>query len=450
MNYQVPSATQNILTVTQLNRATSQLLDNHFLSIFVEGEISNFSAPSSGHLYFSLKDANAQVRCAMFKSQQRRLNFTPSNGKKVVIKARVSLYEPRGDYQLIVEHIEEAGDGALRRAFEALKHKLAAEGLFDAAHKQTLPLLPHAIGIITSPTGAAIRDIITVLRRRFAAIPIIIYPVSVQGNNAKHEIAKAISQANERNECDVLIVGRGGGSLEDLWAFNEEIVARALFASSIPIISAVGHETDITIADFVADYRAATPSAAAEHASPDQQEWSARFNYLEQHLQQQLTRKLNQKTQTLDWLKQRLQQQHPGQKLFRNSQRLDELEIRLKQALRRKLDRHQQTLATHTAKLGQYNPKITINNYKQKQAHLNQRLISVMQHKLTTLNQSLARSSQTLNAVSPLATLNRGYALVIKQPSGELIHSTKQLKLGDSVETKIAEGHFTSEITALK
>ena len=450
MNYQVPSATQNILTVTQLNRATSQLLDNHFLSIFVEGEISNFSAPSSGHLYFSLKDANAQVRCAMFKSQQRRLNFTPSNGKQVVIKARVSLYEPRGDYQLIVEHIEEAGDGALRRAFEALKHKLAAEGLFDATHKQTLPLLPLAIGIITSPTGAAIRDIITVLRRRFAAIPIIIYPVSVQGNNAKHEIAKAISQANERNECDVLIVGRGGGSLEDLWAFNEEMVARALFASSIPIISAVGHETDITIADFVADYRAATPSAAAEHASPDQQEWSARFNYLEQHLQQQLTRKLNQKTQTLDWLTQRLQQQHPGQKLFRNSQRLDELEIRLKQALRRKLDRHQQALATHTAKLGQYNPTITINNYKQKQAHLNQRLIRVMQHKLTTLNQSLARSSQTLNAVSPLATLNRGYALVIKQPSGELIYSTKQLKLGDSVETKIAEGHFTSEITALK
>ena len=298
MNNQVSLATQNILTVTQLNRATSQLLDNHFLSIFVEGEISNFSAPSSGHLYFSLKDANAQVRCAMFKSQQRRLSFTPSNGKQVVIKARVSLYEPRGDFQLIVEHIEEAGDGALRRAFEALKIKLTAEGLFDTAHKNALPLLPQAIGIITSPTGAAIRDIITVLRRRFTAIPVIIYPVSVQGNNAKHEIVKAISLANERNECDVLILGRGGGSLEDLWAFNEEIVARAIFSSTIPIISAVGHETDITIADFVADHRAATPSAAAEHASPDQQEWLTRFNYLENHLKQQLTRKLNQKTQT--------------------------------------------------------------------------------------------------------------------------------------------------------
>ena len=450
MNYQVPSATQNILTVTQLNRATSQLLDNHFLSIFVEGEISNFSAPSSGHLYFSLKDANAQVRCAMFKSQQRRLNFTPSNGKQVVIKARVSLYEPRGDYQLIVEHIEEAGDGALRRAFEALKHKLAAEGLFDAAHKQTLPLLPHAIGIITSPTGAAIRDIITVLRRRFAAIPVIIYPVSVQGNNAKHDIAKAISLANERNECDVLIIGRGGGSLEDLWAFNEEIVARAIFASTLPIISAVGHETDITIADFVADHRAATPSAAAEHASPDQQEWLARFQYLENHLQLQLTRKLNQKTQTLDWLNRRLQQQHPGQKLLRNNQRLDELEIRLKQALQRKIDRHQQELATKMAKLGQYNPTITIHNYKQKHEHLSQRLISVMQHKLTTLNQSLITSSQTLHAVSPLATLNRGYAWVIKQPNGELINSTQQLKLGDIVETKLAEGSFISEITVLK
>ena len=278
----------------------------------------------------------------------------------------------------------------------------------------------------------------------------IIYPVSVQGNNAKHEIAKAIQLANQRNECDILIIGRGGGTLEDLWAFNEEIVARAIFASTIPIISAVGHETDMTIADFVADHRAATPSAAAEHASPDQQEWLTRFNQLAILLQQQLTRRLNQKTQTLTWLNQRLQQQHPGQKLLRNAQRLDELELRLKQSIQGKLDRHKHQLATNTAKLGQYNPTITINHYKQKQAHLSQRLISVMQYKLSSLNQSLTTSSQTLHAVSPLATLNRGYAWVIKQPSGELINSTQQLKLGESVETKLAEGSFVSEITALK
>ncbi len=450
MYNQTSQSSEDILTVTQLNRTTSLLLDKHFLSIFVEGEISNFSAPASGHLYFSLKDANAQVRCAMFKTQQRRLGFTPSNGKQVLIKARVSLYEPRGDFQLIVEQLEEAGDGALRRAFEALKVKLADEGLFDNATKRTLPLLPQAIGIITSPTGAAIRDIITVLRRRFTAIPVIIYPVSVQGNTARHEIAKAIQLANQRHECDILIIGRGGGSLEDLWAFNEEIVARAIFASDIPIISAVGHETDITIADFVADQRAATPSAAAELASPDQQEWLSRLNQLNFQLQQQFTRNLNQRTQALTWLNQRLQQQHPGQKLLRNAQRLDELELRLKQTIQGKLDRNKHQLATKIAKLGQYNPKITINHYQQKQAHLKQRLISAMQHKLAHLNQSLLTSSQTLNAVSPLATLNRGYALVIKPPNGQLVSSTQQLKLGERVETKLANGSFVSEITALE
>jgi exonuclease VII large subunit len=209
-----------ILTVSQLNRATNQLLSGHFLSIFVEGEISNLSAPSSGHLYFSLKDAGAQVRCAMFRTQQRRMEFKPENGNRVIVKAQVSLYEPRGDFQLIVEQLEAAGDGALRRAFEALKLKLSEEGLFDTANKQSLPALPETIGIITSPSGAAIRDILTVLRRRFPSVPVIIYPVAVQGDNAKYEITRAITLANEQKQCDVIILGRGGGSLEDLWAFN--------------------------------------------------------------------------------------------------------------------------------------------------------------------------------------------------------------------------------------
>ncbi len=445
----VSSIRRNIITVTQLNRETSQLLAEHFLSVLVEGELSNLSVPASGHIYFSLKDANAQVRCAMFRTQQRRLAFKPENGKQVIVKAQVSLYEPRGDYQLIVEHIEEAGDGALRRAFDVLKLKLSEQGLFDAAHKKALPVLPRAIGVITSPSGAAIRDILTVLQRRFAAIPVIIYPVSVQGDNAKHEIAKAISTANRYQQCDVIILGRGGGSLEDLWAFNEELVARAIYDSEIPIISAVGHEIDFTIADFVADLRAPTPSAAAEHASPDQQQWLSRFIYLESRLQQQLQRKLNQKQQTLDWLTKRLQQQHPGQKLAGNVRRMDELEARLNQSMQTKLRHMAGIVEARTAKLWQHNPAITISSHKQRQGYLTRRLISATMHKLEQLNQRLLNSSQTLHAVSPLATLNRGYAMVIDPSSGEIIHSTEQLKPGDMVQTRLAQGRFSSQIKVI-
>ncbi|MFA6053377.1 MAG: exodeoxyribonuclease VII large subunit [Methylobacter sp.] len=441
---------RKIITVTQLNRETGQLLAEHFLSVLVEGEISNLSTPSSGHIYFSLKDANAQVRCAMFRAQQRRLSFKPENGKQVIVKAQVSLYEPRGDYQLIIEQIEEAGDGALRRAFDALKLKLSEEGLFDSAYKQSLPVLPSATGVITSPSGAAIRDILTVLNRRFAAVPIIIYPVAVQGDNAKHEIARAIATANKLKQCDVIILGRGGGSLEDLWAFNEEIVARAIFASEIPIISGVGHETDVTIADFVADLRAATPSAAAEHATPDQQQWLSRFMHLESRLQQQLQRKLNQKQQTLDWLTKRLQQQHPGQKLTRNVQRMDELELRLNQAMQTKLRHNNNIIEARTAQLWRHIPTITINSHKQRQLYLSKRLISAIERKLEQLNQGLLNSSQTLHAVSPLATLNRGYAMAIHQPSGKIIRSAEQLAVGDMVQTRVAQGRFTSQIKDIK
>ncbi|MCK9395309.1 MAG: exodeoxyribonuclease VII large subunit [Methylobacter sp.] len=440
------SIRRNIITVTQLNRETSQLLAEHFLSVLVEGELSNLSTPSSGHIYFSLKDANAQVRCAMFRTQQRRLAFKPENGKQVIVKAQVSLYEPRGDYQLIVEHIEEAGDGALRRAFDALKLKLSEQGLFDAAHKQSLPTLPRTIGVITSPSGAAIRDILTVLQRRFAAIPVIVYPVAVQGDNAKHEIARAIATANRLKQCDVIILGRGGGTLEDLWAFNEEPVARAIYDSEIPIISAVGHETDFTIADFAADLRAATPSAAAEHASPDQQQWLSRFIYLESRLQQHLQRKLNQKQQTLDWLSQRLQRQHPGQKLARNARRMTELEARLKLAMHTRLRHMSGVIEAKTAKLWQHNPAVTISSHKQRQDYLSKRLIAVATHKLEQFKQRLLNSSQTLHAVSPLATLNRGYAMAIQPSSGEIIRSTEQLKLGDMVQIRLAQGRFTSQI----
>ncbi|EIC29334.1 MULTISPECIES: exodeoxyribonuclease VII large subunit [Methylomicrobium] len=435
-----------IYTVSELNREAALALGEHFLMVWVEGEISNLSAPSSGHLYFSLKDAGAQVRCALFKNQQRGLRCKPANGMQVIVRAEVSLYEPRGDYQLIIERLEAAGDGALRRAFEALRWKLSAEGLFDPSRKKPLPSLPRAIGIVTSPTGAALRDILSVLRRRFPAIPVIVYPASVQGANAKLEVAAAIDTANRRADCEVLIVARGGGSLEDLQAFNEEIVARAIAASSIPVISGIGHETDVTIADFAADLRAATPTAAAEHATPDRQQWLNGFVQSEKRLEQLLQRKLTGAHQRLAWLDKRLKQQHPGQKLRRNAQRLDELALRLTQGMQRKQQQHLHQLAAANAKLWRFNPAARIRSQQQRQQYLVQRLQLAMQNKLEQNRLKLANTRQTLHAVSPLATLNRGYALVTEAESGSLVRSARQLAVGDRIRIRVADGQFVSEI----
>ncbi|MEC4748649.1 exodeoxyribonuclease VII large subunit [Methylomicrobium sp. Wu6] len=438
-----------IYTVSELNREAALALGEHFLMVWVEGEISNLSAPSSGHLYFSLKDAGAQVRCALFKNQQRELRCKPANGMQVLLRAEVSLYEPRGDYQLIVERMEAAGDGALRRAFDALRLKLSEEGLFDQARKKSLPPLPKAIGIITSPTGAALRDVLSVLKRRFPAIPVIVYPTTVQGANAKFEIAEAIKTANRRADCDVLIVARGGGSLEDLQAFNEEIVARAMAASAIPIVSGIGHETDVTIADFAADLRAATPTAAAEHATPDQQQWLHGFMQYEKRLEQCWQRKLIRTRQSLDWLDKRLAQQHPGQKLRRNAEQLETLKRRLTQSLLKKQQHQRHLLAVQSAKLARFNPAIRIQSQQQRQQYLTQRLQRVMQHKLAQSRLKLANTSQTLHAVSPLATLNRGYALVTMPDSGNIVRSIRQLAVGDRIRTRIADGQFVSEIVDL-
>ncbi|MBK8816577.1 MAG: exodeoxyribonuclease VII large subunit [Methylococcaceae bacterium] len=439
--------TQKSYTVSELNRLTADLLAKHFLSILVEGEISNLSIPASGHCYFTLKDANAQVRCAMFRSHQRKQSVKPENGKQVVVKAQVSLYEPRGDYQLIVESIEEAGDGALRRAFDALKLKLSEEGLFSLAHKKNLPTLPKTIGVITSPTGAAIRDILTVLRRRFAAVPVIIYPVAVQGDNAKYDIAKAIATANSLKQCDVLILARGGGSLEDLWAFNEEMVARAIFESDIPIISGVGHETDITIADFIADLRAATPSAAAEHATPDQHQWLNKFSEFENRLNNQLQRQIRQKQQKLDWLNGRLLQQHPEQKLVRNRQRFNELEARLNRIIQQKMTNERRNVENLNNRFWRCSPLLAIQRNQQYQLQLNARLIAAANRRLNTLNQQWLNASQTLNAISPLATLCRGYAIVTTQTSGKIIRTVDEIKVGEKVVTRLATGRFTSQIS---
>lgn len=437
---------KNVYSVSQLNRAAKNLLASHFLTVRVEGEVSNFSAPSSGHWYFTLKDAQAQIRCAMFRGQQNRLGFRPGNGDLVVVNAQVSLYEPRGDYQLVVEAMEQAGDGALRQAFERLKIKLLNEGLFDESRKQPIPIIPNQIGIITSPTGAAVHDILTVLKRRFPAIPVLIYPVAVQGDNAKFEISAALAKANQQAGVDVIILARGGGSLEDLWAFNEEIVARAIAASKIPVISGVGHEVDFSIADFVADLRAPTPSAAAEHAVPHQNEWLSGFKYLENQLLNSLRRKLTHQQQRLTWLNKSLQSQHPGEKLQRNAQRLDELEQRLNKSIHQTVGQLHQQLAMKSQKLQQFQPGGSIQQYKQQLAYAQQRLQRAMQLKLLAIKQRQAGISQTLQAVSPLATLERGYAIVQEHQSQRIVKSVTQMAENDLLDIRLSNGRIVSLI----
>ncbi|QPK65054.1 exodeoxyribonuclease VII large subunit [Methylomonas sp. LL1] len=440
------AASEPIYSVSQLNREAKRLLATHFMTVRVEGEVSNFSAPSSGHWYFTLKDAQAQVRCAMFRGQQSRLGFKPGNGDMVIANAQVSLYEPRGDYQLVIEHLEQAGDGALRQAFERLKIKLLNEGLFDEHRKQPIPLIPNQIGVITSASGAAIHDILTVLKRRFPAIPVLIYPVAVQGDSAKFEISAALELANRQAEVDVIILARGGGSLEDLWAFNEEIVARAIAASRIPVISGVGHEVDFTIADFVADLRAPTPSAAAEHAVPHQDEWLGGFKFMENQLIEKLNRLLIQQRQRLTWLNKSLQLQHPGEKLQRNAQRLDELEQRLNKSIQQSLRQRGQELALNSQKLKQFQPSDKIMQHSQQLHYYRQRLQRAIQLKLASLKQRQAGIGHTLHAVSPLATLDRGYAIVQQHGSGNILKSVADIGDNDLIDTRLAKGRIVSQV----
>jgi len=437
---------EKVYSVSQLNREAKRLLAQHFLSVSVTGEISNLSMPASGHIYFTLKDAQAQVRCAMFRGQLQRCKIKPSNGAQVIARVEVSLYEPRGDYQLVVEHMEAAGDGALRLAFEQLKDKLQSEGLFDLSRKADLPLIPKHIGVITSPSGAAIHDILTVLRRRFPAIPVIVYPVAVQGETAKFEIARALNLANQRAEVDVILLARGGGSLEDLWAFNEEIVARAIAASQIPVISGVGHEVDITISDFVADYRAATPSAAAEHAVPLQADWLYSFEQYERSLLQNWQRLQEKRRQHLHWLAKALLRQHPGQQYQRNAQRLDEIEQRLRQALQHRLHHQHQRWNLVNYRLQQLQPTARIHQHQQQLLYWEKAMIGLMQSKLTSLKQKQAAVAQTLHAISPLATLERGYSINLIPGNAQIIKSSLQLQPGDKMLSRLAHGQVISQV----
>lgn len=435
---------RDIYSVSRLNREARALLEGNFPLLWLEGEISNLTRPRSGHLYFTLKDEFAQVRGAMFRMRATNITFTPRDGMQVLARVRVSLYEPRGDYQLVVDHMEEAGDGALRRAFDALKQRLLQEGLFEEGRKRPLPSLPRTIGVVTSPSGAAIRDILTVLQRRFPAIRVVIYPVAVQGVGAGREIAEAIRLAGRRQECEVLIVGRGGGSLEDLWAFNEESVARAIHDSPIPVVSAVGHEVDITIADFVADMRAATPSAAAELLSPDASQLRVGVAALLQRLQRAVRRGEQRQRHRLEGLSQRLR--HPGQRLQQIAQRLDELEWRLGHARRHQLRHHQTRLAGLQSRLQRHTPQHRLARLQARHQSLQTRLQHAMQERLTGGRGRLALQARTLEAVSPLATLHRGYAIVTREADGALLEHSTQVEPGARVRAQLASGELLCRV----
>lgn len=435
---------RDIYTVSRLNREARAVLEGNFPLLWVEGEISNLARPRSGHIYFSLKDEFAQVRCAMFRMRAMHLGFSPKDGTQVLARVRVSLYEPRGDFQLIVDHMEEAGDGALRRAFEVLKQRLDKEGLFDESRKRPLPALPGCIGVVTSPTGAAIRDILTVLKRRFPAIPVVVYPVAVQGEGAAQEIADAIRLAGKRQECDVLIIGRGGGSLEDLWAFNEEVVARAIHDSPLPVVSAVGHEIDFTIADFVADVRAPTPSAAAELLSPDREAWLNRLQRFEARLLQRTGQQLRQRRQQVEWLGKRLK--HPGRRLQENAQRLDEKELRLNQAWRN-LSKHKHArVETLQARLERHRPTMRLKQLQQSHQELDRRLRQAMQLQLKQLQQQLTQQAHALETVSPLATLGRGYAIVTNAKTDKVLHNSNEVAVGEVIRARLHTGRLLCRV----
>ncbi len=434
---------RQIFTISQLNRRARILLETHLSLLWVRGEISNLARPGSGHWYFTLKDSDAQVRCAMFRNRNGLVRFQPKDGDQVLVRGRVGLYENRGEYQLIAEHMEADGAGLLQQQYEALKLRLQGEGLFDPAHKQPLPPYPGRIGVITSPTGAAVRDILHVTARRCPWLEMVILPTQVQGREAAGQIIAAIEFANRQRVCDLLIVTRGGGSIEDLWCFNEEAVARAIFASAIPIISAVGHETDFTIADFVADLRAPTPSAAAEMATPDGDALAASLQRLEGALARRTAASLELRSRQLQHLAKRLRS--PVDKLREQSQNLDHLEIRLRQAWQRKLAGHQGQLALLKRRLDSIHPDKQLALYQTRVAELEIRLNRGATTGLTAKRQRLQGLAATLNAVSPLNTLDRGYALA-RDSGGRLLRSVAGIQPGDDIEVKVRDGAMACRV----
>ncbi|MDD9891766.1 MAG: exodeoxyribonuclease VII large subunit [Gammaproteobacteria bacterium] len=439
-----------VLSVSSLNKMARGLLESNFPAVVVEGEISNLATPASGHWYLTLKDKKSQVRCAMFSGRNRFVRFKPQNGNQVIIRGKLSIYENRGDYQLIADSMEEAGDGALRRAFEELKAKLQAEGLFDEEHKQDIYSYYNHVGVITSATGAAIQDILSVFNRRFPATRITLLPVTVQGADAPEEIARAIELANKHRAklgLEALIVGRGGGSLEDLQAFNEERVARAIFASELPITSAVGHEIDFTIADFVADLRAPTPSAAAEQMSPDQDEYQETCAAYKAAIRSKLSSILKQARQDLMWLAKQLKR--PDRRLQEHAQNLDRLENQMQVAIKNQIALQKGELRRLRQGMVANSP---LNRIRLQLVQLGKTSKDIMQAVGNALNQThgqLAELSRSLSAISPLSTLARGYSITYDE-NGQVIRSSKELKIGSMITSRLAKGSITSTIETIK
>jgi exodeoxyribonuclease VII large subunit len=440
-----PLTGEEIYSITRLNREARTILEGSFPPLLIQGELSNLARPASGHLYFSLKDNAAQVRCAMFRPRNRLLRFAPENGMQVLARAQVSLFEGRGEFQLIVEALEPYGAGAMQRAFDEIKRRLFEEGLFDAAHKQELPEYPRAIGVITSPTGAAVRDIIHVLRRRYPLARLVIYPSTVQGEGAAVQLIAAVELAERRAEVDVLILARGGGSLEDLWCFNDERLARAIHRCQIPLISGVGHEIDFTIADFVADLRAPTPSAAAELATPDAAELLATAQAARQKLQAWIGYRLHHCRQDVTQLEKRLT--HPRRILQDRGQRLDNLASRARQILRVLLAGKNSALLVQRLQLEQMNPTRMLETRREKCAALRERLAHSAALRLAGVRSRLDTQTATLRAVSPQATLDRGYAIVTRLCDDTILRDAALLTEGEALETRVAKGAFQSTVT---
>lgn len=442
--YPSESETRTIYTVSKLNRLSRTILETEIGQIWLTAEVSNFVAASSGHWYFTLKDPRAQIKGAMFKGANRRVTTRPKEGDKVLVRANISLYEPRGDYQLIVEHIEPEGEGLLKQQFEQLKRQLLTEGLFDQQHKQPIKEAISTVGVVTSASGAALHDILTVLKRRNPAIRVVVYPSQVQGDQAHIQIINAIETANRRNEVDVLIVGRGGGSMKDLWCFNHEQLARCMFDSQLPIISAVGHEVDVTIADFVADVRAPTPSAAAELVSRDQSELMEQIQVQQQRLLNGFRHRYRECRHKYQILNQRLEQNHPRNRLQQQYQYLDQLTAALESSMERRIFAAKQAQSTLQNRVWLASPATRIELQQQQLAQLQTKLTNNWEQFFNQCQHKLARNSELLDTVSPLSTMARGYNIAFKD--GEIVKSTKQLKRGDIVTNKFVDGDVTTEV----
>ena len=439
-----------IISVTELNKLAKSLLENGIPKLWIEGEISNLAKPASGHIYFSLKDETSQIRCAWFKQRQSINANDISNGMKMLALGKISLYQPRGEYQFIIEKMETAGEGDLKRKYEELKQKLFNEGLFDREKKLQIPKLPKKIGVITSPSGAAIRDVLSILKRRFPLLPIIIFPITVQGDNAAPDIENALKKANLRADCDVLILTRGGGSLEDLWAFNEEIVARAIHVSKIPIISAIGHETDTTIADFVSDVRAPTPSGAAEIVTPDQNELLKLLKTLFGRIEHETNQYINSKSQSMDWLSKRLSQSNPIMTVRKQIEISGNLRKLLFSSIGRNLSIHSKAVDSLKFRLNSSSPKLEIQKAISHLSEMQLKITTSTKSSVTKLNSQLTALGKTLDSLSPLKTLDRGYAVARDSKTKKIISNSEKVSINSQIDIKLAKGEIAAKVIKRK